>query len=213
MTLTVRVQGLLLSALRRPIMGWRLAGFLTLAALLGGCASLRTSSPAPGTPAASLTAWQGRFSVTYPDSANAGQVQRASGRFRLEQRGPLILLELANPLGQTLANARLESGLARLMTAEGREFAAANDQALLEQVFGWRVPVFALPAWLRGQFVSMPPVASGQPLQLEEAGWAVRISAWQDDRPRVLQLSWPADSSTSGPREALRLQLIVDAAS
>ena len=198
--------------LHRPLMRSTLLGVLALAMALAGCAGL-APSPTPATPVTSLTVWQGRFAVTYPDAASSGQTQRASGRFRLEQQGAVILLELANPLGQTLANARLESGSALLRTAEGREYSAANDQALIEQVFGWRVPVSALPGWLRGQFLSSPLVTPGQPLQLDEAGWAVRISAWQDDRPRVLQLTWPAVNTAGTPREALKLQLIVDTAS
>lgn len=208
---------LLPAPLSAPIVQWvqrglgRLLAPVLLVTALAGCAGM-APAPAPA-PAASLTAWQGRFSVTYPDTSNPGQTQRASGRFRLEQRGSVTLLELANPIGQTLASARLEDGSARLVTAEGREYSADKDESLIEQVFGWRVPVTALPRWLRGQFTTLPAVMPGDTLQREDTGWAIRISAWQDERPRVLQLLWPATDPTRAPGEALRLQLIVDTAS
>ena len=181
--------------------------------VLGGCAALAPDAIPPD-PTRSVTPseWTGRFAALYTQPGTPGETQNASGRFRLSQRDGKTLLELSTPIGQTIAQAQVDQQGARLTDHQGRHYQAASVEALTEQLFGWRVPVLRLPAWLQGQFGPAGQAGPGQSWAGHEAGWELRVENWLDDRSvRTLQLSWPAMGVAADRR--LRLRLIVDAAS
>ncbi|MFZ9509012.1 MAG: outer membrane lipoprotein LolB, partial [Burkholderiaceae bacterium] len=129
----------------------RRGAMTALAAMLalGGCAALTPDAAPPG---AAPSEWAGRFSALYTQPGTPGETQNASGRFRLTQRDGKTLLELSTPIGQTIAQAQVDQQGARLTDHQGRHYQAASVESLTEQLFGWRVPVLRLPAWLQGQF-------------------------------------------------------------
>ena len=181
--------------------------------VLGGCAALSPDATAPE-PLRSVapSEWSGRFSALYTQPGTPGETQNASGRFRITQRDGKTLLELSTPIGQTIAQAQVDGQGARLTDNQGRHYQAASVESLTEQLFGWRVPVLRLPAWLQGQFGPAGQAGPGQSWTGHEAGWELRLENWLDDRSvRTLQLSWPASGIAADRR--LRLRLIVDAAS
>lgn len=183
------------------------------ALVLGGCAALAPDTPAPERARGiAPSEWSGRFSALYTQPGTPGETQNASGRFRITQRDGKTLLELSTPIGQTIAQAQVDSQGARLTDNQGRHYQAASVESLTEQLFGWRVPVLRLPAWLQGQFGPAGQAGAGQSWTGHEAGWELRLENWLDDRSvRTLQLSWPASGIAADRR--LRLRLIVDAAS
>ena len=187
----------------------------TLAAMLalGGCAALAPDAAPPGAaPGPAPSEWAGRFSALYTQPGTPGETQNASGRFRLAQRDGKTLLELSTPIGQTIAQAQVDHQGARLTDHQGRHYQATSVESLTEQLFGWRVPVLRLPAWLQGQFGPAGQAGPGQNWTGHEAGWELRVENWLDDRSvRTLQLSWPAAGVAADRR--LRLRLIVDTAS
>ncbi len=196
-------------------LGKRLAAIavsIGTACLLGACASLQPPEPPPAAPGVELTRWSGRFSATYAQPGETDGENRASGRFRLERLASHTVLELSGPLGQTIASAQVDDRGARLTDSNGRTYQAASAEALTERLFGWRVPVLALPGWLQGRIRTPVDAEAGKVWTGTDSGWSIRIESWIDTgRARVLELVWPIAGTPSDRR--LRLRLVVDTAS
>lgn len=192
---------------------------------LAGCANLpQALSGRPGS-----ESWKGRFAlivdapVDSPINSPTGQapapspgaalpaspqpgLQRSSGNFTLTQMGDVVELELRSPLGNTLAMARAEPQGAWLRTADGQRHEAPTADALTEQVFGWRIPVLALPRWLRGEPAEVltrttSPDGRTRPASAREDGWQLDYEDWGARQPRRLNIAYPA---------RLRLRLVLD---
>lgn len=176
---------------------------------MAACASL----PPPGeTPPAHT----GRFAVSWLDPAAGDAWQRASGRFALTLEGTTTRVEVASPLGQTMAVATLSTAGAELRTADGARFTADRPDTLTQQAFGWPAPLSQLARWLAGQGV--PPATAAGQASFAEGGWSVSIDAWHGALPARLDLTWPAPGEApaapapgpaNGPHQ-VRLRLVVD---
>lgn len=179
-------------------------------AALAGCASLAPeTAPSTETRAAEPSEWTGRFTAVFTRPGVPGEDESASGRFRLLQNDGRTLLELSTPIGQTIAQAQVDANMARVTDRNGRHYQAASVEALTEQLFGWRVPVLLLPAWLQGRFGAAGRANASQVWSGNAAGWDIRVENWLDHRVvRTLQLNWPAQGTVADRR--MRLRLIVD---
>ena len=178
-----------------------LAAALASVALLMACA---TPSPSPAD-----RAYSGRFSVT---TALGEQRESVSGRFSLEVRGQQQILELASPLGTTVARIEIEPGGARATGARMQEVRGADADALTEQLLGWRLPVSGLADWIEGRPVPQRVARierDGERIVLmEQDGWMIRLSEYFESsaHPRRLVLERPAGANTP----SVILRLIVD---
>ena len=194
----------------------RAAARATLAAaavVVTACASL----PEQADPARVHT---GRFAAT---TTLDGRSENTTGRFTLVVRGPRLQLDLATPIGTTLA--RIESGpdgaLLRTSTADGLEEARGRDaQALAEQVLGWPLPVAGIGDWILGR----PAPASSSRTQsedgriraIEQDGWTIEIAERFDTGdPRRLVFTRAArpGGPLTPPAPAITLRLVLDAPS
>lgn len=207
-------------ASRRGFLGSSLGlALLPAATVLGGCASLL--EPQIGSPAIDRQ-WAGRFALVVEPSTRLPDGDRQSGNFELTRRGDQTGLELLSPLGNTIASARTGPRGAILQTADGKRYEDVDGEALTEQIFGWRLPVDRLPAWLDGRIAEVrrwadsPPAqpgdraigmpgAPGRPLEGVDRGWEVRFDQWFEDltppRPSRLVINYPG---------RLRLTLVVN---
>jgi outer membrane lipoprotein LolB len=179
-----------------------------LAVALGGCAALVPEAPP-------LQRYSGRFAATVGDGERR---EAASGRFTLSVYPGRTTVELASPLGNTLARVQAEAGGATLTApqADGTLATWRGDSAdaLAESALGFALPVSGLADWLAGRPAPGRPSRSapaGGPAQrIEQDGWSIVI----DERfegggePRRLTLSRDA-RPPSAP--ALRLRLVLDA--
>lgn len=57
---------------------------------------------------------------------------------------------LSTPLGQGVAELRRDATGARLVMADRHEYVAVDWEELSEMLFGWRLPLNDMPAWLAG---------------------------------------------------------------
>lgn len=171
------------------------------ALILAGCA---TPSLVPAD-----RAYSGRFSAT---TVLGEQRENVSGRFNLEIRGSHQRLELASPLGTTVARIDVEPGLARATGAQLREVRGPDADALTEELLGWRLPVAGLSDWIEGRPAPLRPARverdSGRIVQIEQDGWTIQLpEAFEGEtRPRRLLLERPG--APTAP--AVTLRLIVD---
>ncbi len=174
-------------------------------ALLTACAT-----PAPAPPD---RAYAGRFAVT---TAIGDQRENISGRFSLEVRGARQILDLASPLGTTVARIEIEPGSARAIGARMREVRGTDADALTEQLLGWRLPVSGLADWIEGRpapdRVARVEREGGRVVLLEQDGWTIRLPEYFEAalettaRPRRLLL----ERAASADSPSVTLRLVVD---
>lgn len=192
---------------------WR---FVLVLALLPWLAACATRPPADAVSGAGIggrgpQGWFGRFAVSSFQAGPDAAEERVSGRFLLRRLAGGSVLEISSTLGQTMAVARTDASGARLETANGGVFTAPSAEALLEQAFGWRIPVAHLPDWLEGRFERPVEFSPDDPLRAVatvSGGWRVRVDEFRESRPRRIALQWP-DPPEAGARR-LALLLVID---
>ncbi len=197
-----------MSSLRQRI-GFRV-GALALIALLSACAT----PPKPeqgglneaGKADSTLTR-SGRFALSVTHSSS--KVEAVQGGFSWKDDGRNLMLDLSNPLGNTLARVWVLPGQAVLERTDGSQEVASNPDALVEQVLGSPVPVAGLRDWLHGRTggsdVQKQRLDEQQHLSsFEQAGWRVTLSRYDEQGPRLLQLNRHESS------RSISVRLVVD---
>lgn len=181
----------------RPALRVGLAAF---ALWLGACAA-----PAPPPE----RSYSGRFSAL---AVGAERSESVSGLFTLEVRGTQQRIDLATPVGNTVARIEISPGQA---TATGPQLQSASGpdaERLLEELLGWRLPVAGLADWIDGRPAPDRPAKTlhddGRISEIVQDGWTIRIAEYSPatQRPRRLVLDRPP--ANGGP--ALSVRLIVD---
>lgn len=166
---------------------WWLTGLLCL--LLSACAT----SPQIGAGAGgSAFERAGRFALSV-NNFN-GKQEAVQGGFVWHDNGPTLMLDLLNPLGNTLARVQVEPRQATLTRSNGETTQAQHPDALVEQVLGSPIPVAGLRDWLRGRTGSADVSAleknsEGQPVSFSQNGWRVQLSRYDAQGPTLLQLN------------------------
>ena len=188
--------------------GRRTAILAALAVAATACTSFAPIEPAPHV-------YSGRFSASI---ARGEQREAVSGRFTLAAAATRTTLDLASPLGNTLARVEAAAGQASL-TAPQQDGTLATWQgesadALAEAVLGYRLPVAGLPDWIAGRAVPGRAAqvfpGSGPAQRIEQDGWVIVIDERFADSgaPRRLSLGREA----GGPAApSVRLRLVLDA--
>jgi outer membrane lipoprotein LolB len=110
-------------------------------------------------------------------------------------------LELASPLGQTVAVLSGDASNVRLQAADGRVLTASDWSALTVQGLGWPLPVDGLAFWIQG--APRPGSAfgtetgdDGRVALLRQDGWTIVYHAYTQaatsgSRPARMTLSYP----------------------
>ncbi|UYO93051.1 lipoprotein insertase outer membrane protein LolB [Pollutimonas sp. M17] len=189
-------------ALLRRYRAWCVAGLAAL--LLTACATPRKIGGDASGPAFERA---GRFavSVNYFD----GRHDAVQGGFAWRDQGNALTLDLANPLGNTLARVDVEPGLATLTRSNGEREQAAHPDALVEQVLGSPIPVAGLRDWLQGRVggagvSDLQKNERGQVGAFTQDGWRVQLSRYDGQGPALLQMN------RNDPDRRISVRLVVD---
>lgn len=172
-----------------------------VAVVLGGCAT-------PQMPGADRS-HSGRFSVV---ATQGERRETVSGRFSLQVRGSEQVLDLATPLGNTVARIELGPDGARASGPGMQEVRGTDAEALGEQLLGWRLPVSGLADWIEGRPVPGRTARverdGERPTVIEQDGWTIRVQDVFEAtrRPRMLVLERPATPLAPG----VVLRLVID---
>src|ERR1700719_4686847 len=126
----------------------RVARFAAIASLLmlAGCASTLTSRDAsPFKFAGTRTTYEiaGRLSARHDTDAFAPSL-------RWSHAGDRDELDLASPLGQTVARLMGDAGGVMLQTPDGKVETASDWPTLTSRGLGWVLPVEGLAFWVQG---------------------------------------------------------------
>jgi len=142
---------------------------LLFAALLAACAQLEIKPP-EGPLEFSLA---GRIAARSGSEAFTGNIA-----WRHAKAGDELLI--STPTGQGVAQILRQGDAVVLKTSEGREYRAADSEALTERVLGFRLPIEGLAETVQGR----PSPA------LEGRGWKIEYQEYDDQRrPTRLRLT------------------------
>lgn len=172
-----------------------------LALALAGCATSPATAPD--------RLYTGRFSVV---ASTGDKRETVSGRFNVEVRGNRQRIDLATPLGTTVARIEVGPDGARASGPGVDEVRGPDADALTEQMLGWRLPVSGMSDWIEGRPAPGRPARvereGTRPVLIEQDGWLVRLSEVfpVSGRPRLMVLERPASPLAPG----VILRLIVD---
>jgi outer membrane lipoprotein LolB len=172
---------------------------IVLTCCLSACATL--PDILPGTVPVEFEL-EGRAAVRYGEQGGSTRI--------IWRHGPAIDDLLINgPLGQGIARIARHNDEVVLTTSEGREFRAADAEALTESVLGWRLPLAGLSDWVRGRPAPARPARverdeQGRTRELLQDEWLVEYLVWNDALPARMNLS------REGARGRIEIRLIVD---
>ncbi|AZV92776.1 lipoprotein insertase outer membrane protein LolB [Kerstersia gyiorum] len=151
----------------------------------------------------------GRFALNVEEVGR--KPEAVQGGFAWRDEGSRLVLDLANPVGSTLARLEATAGGATLTHADGRVEYAADVETLLAQVLGGPMPVTVLRAWLRGKLAegsraeNVERDADGQLMSFTQQGWEVRL--WRYDAQGPLRLN----AKRQDGLQSIDLRLVVQA--
>ncbi len=177
---------------------WRLGASAGLAALLlAGCATPQkiSSTERAGDTALQAAPFErtGRFALNV--SYGNGQRDALQGGFAWLDSGKRLVLDLANPMGSTLARVEVTPGRAIVTRSDGSTQEAADADGLVDMVLGSPLPVSGLRDWLRGRtgqggsVSNLEKNSQGQLVGFTQDGWRVRLSRYDDQGPGLVQLN------------------------
>ncbi len=179
----------------------------TVALLLAACTTLP--------PPAALHVTTGRFALNAVGTRANGTPLREnlSGRFTLSMATDNTTLDLASPLGNTLARLQSNPHGAVLQVPEDgglRSVHHSNPETLAEEVLGFPLPLAGLPWWLQGRSAPEHPALSADNT-IEQDGWRIQIDERfeRSSAPRRLTLLRPGSAVTP----AITLRVVLDEAS
>jgi outer membrane lipoprotein LolB len=185
--------------------GLRVAAILLSAALVG-CGSMggRGDGTVNFPPVKATYDLAGRLSARHGADA-------LTANFRWHHDGDSDELELASPLGQTLAQLSGTSSGVRLLTADGRSESATDWPTLTLRGLGWPLPVTGLSYWVQGvpregALFAVEAGDAGAPAVLRQDGWTIAYNAFTSDRDGVVRPSRMTLSYAD-----VELRLIIDA--
>lgn len=132
----------------------------------------------------------GRFALAV-DNAD-GSRDAVQGGFQWQENPQRLQLDLTNPMGTVLARVEASATGAILRYPNGQTEYATSPDALVEQLFGYAIPVEGMRDWLRGQTGSRPTtdlaLQQQQPSYFVQDGWRVRLQRYDALGPKLLQM-------------------------
>jgi outer membrane lipoprotein LolB len=157
---------------------------------------------------AALPPAQGAFETAGRLSARHG-AEALAANFQWRHAGERDELELASPLGQTIAVLTGDRTNVRLQAADGRVLSAGSWIALTEQGLGWPLPVDGLKYWIQGTArVGTPFTAEagedGRAAVLRQDGWTIVYQAYTQTSAEIWR---PSRMTASYPEVELRLAI------
>ena len=186
----------------------RVFAFAACAAVLTGCAT--TSGPLSQAPVAAYRDTinlDGTMSANYQRDGHPGSV---TVKFEWEQTPGRVDVNLATPLGQTVAKISVTPESATLTQADRAPRVAKDLETLTRDSLGWSLPVSGLRDWLQGyatgadgkRFTASP----ANNTVVTKDGWRLRFVTWQDDAATN-----PQPKRIDADREELAIRFAIQA--
>ncbi len=167
----------------------RILNVFILAVLLGGCASFyEVKANKPVIPYVKPVVIEhnfdisGRFNVKQP-------YQSSYGNFTWTKQGDSEVLNFQTPIGQTIAQIVIESGIPTL-NKDGDTYTGDDFNKIMKTNLGFVMPMSNLHYWMQGVPVSDTPITANLNDGFVQLGWKVEYLQWQDkNHPQIIQCS------------------------
>lgn len=114
---------------------------------------------------------------------------RTGVRWRQQQQK--FNIDLHGPLGRKVAVITGQEGDVQLNTSKGKSYSAADPETLMQNLFGFTLPVNGLRFWMRGipdpdqVYASLELDDQGRLKQLNQAGWLIDYNRYHDSKPAL----------------------------
>jgi outer membrane lipoprotein LolB len=129
----------------------------------------------------------GRLSINYQDK---GEDKHISTDYEWSQQNQEIKITFLSQLGQTMAIITQTPQMASLEQSKQATRYAANLDELMNENFGWSLPVAGLKDWMQGFITnsqgSRIALENKNYLQLENQSWRLNYVSWQEKTGIVL---------------------------
>lgn len=119
-------------------------------------------------------------------------------------------IDLHGPLGRKVAVIKGKEGDVQLNTSKGENYSATDPESLMQELFGYSLPVNGLRFWMRGipdpdqVYASLELDDQGRLKQLSQSGWLIDYNRYHDSNP-----SMPAFIKISSKN--LNANIVIDA--
>ncbi len=113
------------------------------------------------------------------------------GNFSWWRESGVEELDLNSPIGQTIAQIKIESGVA-ILTANGKAYTGDNLDVVMQQNLGFSLPLSYLYYWVQGFKLPDYPIENLLESGFTQLGWRVEYLSWDDKvthLPQVIQCS------------------------
>ncbi len=178
----------------------KLVSVLLLGILLTGCASLydtKVDNPADYHKPQQVDdnySLTGRFSIRTAD-------KNYYGNFSWLKESANEELDFMSPIGSTVAQIKIESGIASLTDEENKTYSGENLNQLMEERLGFVLPMGYLHYWIQGVPLPQYPVQESLKSGFSQLGWRVEYLSWHDqNHPQIIQAS----------KDDLRIKLLLN---
>lgn len=110
---------------------------------------------------------------------------------RWEQRKGHFDIDLLGPLGRKVAKITGGVGDVQLNTSKGESFSANDPELLMQELFGYSLPINGMQYWMRGipdpeeVYGSIELDEQGRLKQLHQSGWVVDYDRYHDGAPAL----------------------------
>ena len=100
-------------------------------------------------------------------------------------------IDLHGPLGRKVAAINGKEGDVQLTTSKGKSYSATDPEDLMQDLFGYSLPVNGLRYWMRGipdpqqKYASLELDEQGRLKQLNQAGWSIDYNRYHDGEPAM----------------------------
>ena len=191
--------------------------FCAVLFVLTACATVRDPPVASLTDWASLQAWEAHH--VYLGNLQTWSLKgRVAGKsnhewfqagVRWTQYPQTFSIDLHGPLGRKTAVLSGRPGKVEVSTSRGEHYFAHDPQALMQDLFGYALPVAGLRYWVRGmpdpaqEVGSLELDAKGRLQHLSQAGWDIDYNRYHEGPPALP--AWIEISSAT-----LNAKIIVD---
>ena len=173
--------------------------FCAVLLVLSSCATVREPPVPPLSDSARQQAWETHH-------AHLGKMQtwglkgRVAGKsnhegfqagVRWEQHPKTFSIDLHGPLGRKTAAISGMAGKVEIQTARGEHYLAQDTESLMQDLFGYALPVTGLRYWVRGvpdpglEILSLELDAQGRLRRLRQAGWNIDYNRYHEGAPAL----------------------------
>ncbi len=128
---------------------------------------------------------------------------------RWQQHQQVYNIDLYGPLGRKAAVISGQRGHVQLNTSKGRQYFARDPEVLMQDLFGYALPVNGLHYWIRGvpdpgqAYTLLELDEIGRLKHLRQAGWDIAYKRYHEGEPAL-----PAFIRISSP--VLNAKIIID---